>query len=208
VFSIIKNLFKLLQSGHVDKVSYIVVGIGNKGSRYRDTKHNIGFSVIDALLQNCAEIRRGSWCDSEISICRLTSGKIIALAKPRTYVNRSGIALSKLAKRYRLPQSSFLVVVDDYNLPLGVLRFRAKGTHGGHKGLMSIISETGDEFPRLRVGIGPIPDGMDVVSFVLSPFDEEVMEKRNTIVNTATDGVVFFCENGIEAAMNEFNKRE
>ncbi len=208
MLSFIKKILNFSQSRHVDKVSYIIFGIGNKGSKYRDTKHNIGFSVVDALLQNCVEIRRGTWCDCKVSICKLASGKVIALAKPQTYVNRSGIALAKLLKHYNLPLSSFLVIVDDYNLSLGILRFRSKGTHGGHKGLVSIISETGNAFPRLRIGIGPLPEAMDVVNFVLGPFSKDVLEKKNTTIKKAVDGVVSFCENGIEATMNKFNKRE
>lgn len=208
MFSFIKKILGLSQSKEFENVSAIIFGIGNIGSRYKDTKHNIGFSIVDALLQNCTKIKQGTWCDCDISICSLTSGKIVALVKPQTYVNRSGFALAKLLKRYSLPLSSFLVIVDDYNLPLGMIRFRPKGSHGGHKGLMSIISEAGKGFSRLRVGIGPLPNNMDVVDFVLSPFETGVLKKKDAVIKKATEGVFYFCENGIEAAMNKFNKRE
>ena len=208
MFSFLKKFFGRAHSDTSGPVSFVVFGIGNIGAQYHDTKHNIGFAVVDALLQNYTVLQSGQWCDCDMAVCEVANDMRVALAKPRTYVNRSGTALVQLMGRYNLPLSRFLVVVDDYNLPLGTIRLRPKGSHGGHNGLRSIIAEVGNEFPRLRVGIGPLPGNTDIVKFVLSPFDEELLEKKAAVVKKAAEGVVFFCENGIEPAMSKFNKKE
>ena len=107
---------------------------------------------------------------------------------------------------YNLPLSSWLIVVDDFNLSLGRLRFRREGSDGGHNGLRSIISEIGTAFPRLRIGTGPLPEGASVTDFVLSDFNENEIDKKNEMINSAADAVLYFCKDGIEAAMNTFNK--
>ncbi len=205
MFSLIKKILFRPQSNQCNNVSFIVCGIGNKGNQYHNTRHNIGFSVIDALLHKCKEMICEKTCSSEVVIGRLPYGETVVCAKPQTYVNRSGIAVKQLVQRYGLPLSSCLVVVDDFNLPLGILRFRRRGSDGGHNGLRSIIAETGPDFPRLRIGIGPIPENTSLIDFVLSRFNEHEIEKRNIAVEKAADAIVFYRQNGIDKAMNHFN---
>ncbi len=206
MLSIIKRIFGPLQSRYAGSVSYILCGIGNKGGQYHDTRHNIGFLVIDALLQKCEELDRENACNASIIIEKLPdNGMMVVCAKPTTYVNRSGIAVRQLLQRYNKPLSSCLIIVDDFNLSLGTLRFRRRGSDGGHNGLRSVIDEIGTDFPRLRVGIGPIPKNTGVIDFVLSNFNDRELETRNNMISAAADAVVYFCENGIDAAMNHFN---
>jgi len=206
VFSLIKKLFRRSQPGLYEKVSFILAGIGNTGEKYSNTRHNIGFSVVDALLKKCEEVLREKGCHSEIVISRLPRGDIVSIVKPQTLVNRSGIAIKEVLKRYNLPLSSCLIIVDDFNLPLGKLRFRRSGTDGGHNGLRSIISEVGIDFARLRIGIGPLPENTDVVDFVLGSFEKQEIEEKDEAVRKAADAVLFFCESGIEAAMSKYNR--
>ena len=205
MFSLIKKFFGRSQSGLNQNVSFVIAGIGNKGEKYSNTRHNIGFSVVDALLKKSEEVLRERGCRSEIVISRLPEGDVVSIVKPQTLVNRSGIAIKEVLKRYDLPLSSCLIIIDDFNLPLGKLRFRRSGTDGGHNGLRSIISEMGADFPRLRIGIGPLPEDKDVVDFVLGSFDKQEIEKKDETVNKAADAVLFFCKNGIEAAMSRYN---
>lgn len=206
MFLLSKKLFGIPQSRFNQKVSFIIAGIGNKGRKYLNTRHNSGFLVVDALLKKCEEIARERQCRSEIVVCGLTFGDNVVIVKPQTFVNRSGRAIKEILKLYNLPLSSCLIIVDDFNLPLGKLRFRRSGTDGGHKGLRSIISEIGTDFPRLRIGIGPLPEDTSVIDFVLSNFDKHEIDKKNEAVEKAADAVLFFCKNGIEAAMSNFNK--
>ncbi len=208
MFSIFKKIFSLSQSNNKSKKLFIIIGIGNKGHKYKNTRHNIGFSVIDAVTKQYKVTQRGNWCDCEIAICALNSDVEVVLAKPQTYVNRSGEVITKLLKRYKLQMASCLIIVDDLNLPFGVLRFRAKGTHGGHNGLLSIIAKVGNNFSRLKVGIGPLPENKNIIDFVLSPFENEEIERMREIMNMAVEGAEYFCNNGITATMNIFNKRK
>ncbi len=208
VHALLHTLFKALRPGRHPEISHIIVGIGNKGDQYHNTRHNIGFSVVEAVEKQIGILKRGTWCDSIVSLGKINDSTVIALAKPLTYVNRSGLAVSKLIQRYRVPLTSCLVIVDDYNLPLGTLRFRPKGTHGGHNGLKSIIAAQSGDFPRLRVGIGPKPDSIDVVEFVLSTFESNEADKVDPMVQRGAMGVQKFCTEGITAAMNTFNKKD
>ena len=206
VLLLLKKLFGIPHSRFDREVSFIITGIGNKGQKYLNTRHNIGFLVVDALLKKCEETVRERRCRSEIVTCRIPLGEKVAIVKPQTFVNRSGKAIKEIIKLYNQPLSSWLIVVDDFNLPLGRFRFRRDGTDGGHKGLRSIISEIGTAFPRLRIGTGPLPEDTSVIDFVLSNFNKHEIDKKNEIVDKAADAVLFFCKNGIEAAMNTFNK--
>ncbi len=204
MFSLIKNFF-LPKSRLRSRVSFLICGIGNKGDGYENTRHNIGFSVIDALLKNSEKMFQENRYHADTAISKLPSGEIVVCVKPQTYVNRSGTAVKHLLKWYNLPLTSCLIIVDDFNLPLGSLRFRRRGSDGGHNGLRSIISETGDNFPRLRIGIGPVPKKVSTIDFVLGTFAVDEIEKKNQTVALAADAVDFYCKEGINKAMNQFN---
>jgi PTH1 family peptidyl-tRNA hydrolase len=161
--------------------------------------------VIDALLHHCSGISRERAPHADITVCSAPGDVTVACIKPLTFVNRSGIAVKECLTRYALQPGKCLIVVDDFNLPLGTIRFRRQGSDGGHNGLKSIIAENGDDFPRLRIGIGPKPAGIQTVDFVLSRFADHETGSMHAIVQTAAEAVLFFCGAGIEAAMNKYN---
>ncbi|MEW6040190.1 MAG: aminoacyl-tRNA hydrolase [Elusimicrobiota bacterium] len=148
----------------------LIVGLGNPGKEYKFTFHNIGFMVLDHLAEkHSSEFRKKTGTNSHIATISFRGNERVVLAKPLTYVNLSGIAVEQIMLKYGIKPQELLVVVDDFALPLGKLRLRLKGSSGGHNGLESIIGVLKtEEFPRLRVGIGPLPSGMDPKDFVLS----------------------------------------
>ncbi|MBI4339913.1 MAG: aminoacyl-tRNA hydrolase [Chloroflexi bacterium] len=185
----------------------IVIGLGNPGKEYAGTRHNVGFSCIDGLarLHRVAlNQRRAHAVYGEGSI----EGQPVVLAKPRTYVNRSGLAARYLLDRYRQPPSSLLVVYDDMDLPLGEIRLRPQGSAGGHNGLKSIIAELGtQEFPRLRIGIGHPPES-DAVDHVLGAFSAQERAVARKTLDVAMEAVAWVAARGLDAAMNRFNQKQ
>jgi len=185
------------------KPEMLVFGLGNPGGKYAGTRHNIGFEVVDGLVGASAP---REYCGAD---CREAvfgaGGKPVLLVKPLTYMNLSGDAVGALVVKYGLTPTDCLVIVDDFNIPLGKVRFRKDGSAGGHNGLKSITAAIGPDYPRLRVGIGPLPVGVTVIDFVLGRFDAEESKKVKEIVKTAAEAVVFMIENGIEKSMNRYN---
>jgi PTH1 family peptidyl-tRNA hydrolase len=180
----------------------LIAGLGNPGAEYARTRHNIGFNVVDALAAEWGL----SWQHSKSWHALWAKGERAILVKPASYMNRSGEALSAVAKFYKIEPAEILVVLDDFALELGRLRIRLEGGTGGHNGLESIIVHFGTEaIPRLRIGIGAAPSEGSV-EYVLSRFFEEerpVVEK--TIVR-AVDAVKCAIDKGVLSAMNLFNK--
>ena len=185
----------------------LVVGLGNPGEEYKDTRHNIGFAVADALAAKA----RTSFDETEAqSLLGWGSvrGRRFGVAKPFTYMNRSGEAVRGLARRYGLDPSEILVVVDDIALPPGAVRLRPHGGDGGHNGLEDIISRLGsDRFPRLRIGIGDDFRRGHQADYVLSPFSAEEEPLISEAIVQARDAAVAFITDGVETAMNRYNRR-
>lgn len=213
----------------------LVAGLGNPGSRYRFTRHNVGFMVVDRLMTDSrAEIApygslgwlaRGKMTGNgapegncESSGCESFDRKEAGggaersgpyfLLKPLTYMNLSGLAVGDCADRARIRFEKVLVVNDDFNLPLGRIRFRPRGSAGGHNGLKSIIRTLGtDDFPRLRIGVGPLPRGKSIVDFVLSAFEDAELSLLDKVLNHAVRGVKDWLEHrDIQRCMNRFNR--
>ncbi len=193
----------------------LIVGLGNPGIRYEQTKHNVGFRVIDALYKECSRstsVFKSQTRLAHTSICKslvmqMTWHDIpIILAKPMTYMNNSGTAVAALVRQFEVPLPELCVVYDDIHLDIGVLRMRQKGSAGGQKGMKSIIHHLDTTaFPRLRIGIGE-PIG-DLTDYVLTGFTEdEEIEIAHTI-DRAVDAIETFVKNDILAAMNQFNRR-
>jgi PTH1 family peptidyl-tRNA hydrolase len=185
----------------------LIVGLGNPDRRYRRTRHNVGWEVIDRTAR-----RWGVTVGQEDGWARVGSAKIgrhrILLVKPQTYVNRSGTAVADLQRRHRVKVEDLLVIVDDLDLPPGRLRLRTGGSHGGHNGLRSIIEALGsDAFPRLRVGIGRPPEGVDPAEFVLTPFNDEEVGVMEGALDRAVDAVEVVVREGLQPAMTRFNTR-
>jgi len=183
----------------------IIVGLGNPGKRYRNTRHNMGFAVIDALARasKCRFSRRR--CRSlvprtEVGGCR------VLLAQPTTFVNLAGEAVACILRRTGTQPRELLVIADDVNLSFGKLRIRARGGYGGHKGLRSIISNVGtEEFPRLRVGVGSEDMPEDLTDYVLGEFAEHEAHQLPDLLERCCRAVHTVVLEGIEQAMNEFN---
>lgn len=183
----------------------LIVGLGNPGLEYRDTRHNVGFEVVDTLARRHEMAFESSPVDAIMARQRGVDAKLM-LAKPATFMNLSGAAVAGLARYYRVEASNLLIVVDDINLALGRLRARPGGSDGGHNGLKSVVAELGSrEFARLRLGVGRGDVRRDLARHVLARFDKE---ERGTVVEMiarAADAVELFAEEGIAAVMNRFN---
>ncbi len=177
---------------------FTVVGLGNPGSRYAFTRHNAGFMYVDEFLRKFPPYRVEKK-ERYVSYKVKVEGIFFTFFKPMTFMNLSGEIFDTMK-----PSSPPLVVHDDMDLPLGRIRIRKKGSHGGHKGVQSIIEHLGsEEFPRLRIGIGP--KNMDAVSFVLSQFEEREMEVLKKVLSLSIKATITIAKEGLEAAMNEFN---
>jgi PTH1 family peptidyl-tRNA hydrolase len=190
------------------KPELLLIGLGNPGSKYDGTRHNAGFEVADEF---CARLAGNVTAPEEYceAVCRAafcgSSRKAVLVAKPLTYMNLSGDAVGALVRKYGLGADRCLIIVDDFQLPLGKLRFRKDGSPGGHNGLKSVSSAIGAGYLRLRVGIGPLPPGASVIDFVLGVFDEGERGEVGRAVKEAAEAAAFMVDNGIDAAMNKYN---
>ena len=183
----------------------LIVGLGNPGSKYEGTRHNVGFDVVDEYARRRGLTFGSCPADALLARERGPDARVI-LAKPLTFMNLSGGAVGTLSRYYRVDPADILVVVDDANLPLGRLRVRPEGSDGGHNGLRSVIEEFGtQEFPRLRVGVGRGGLGRELVGHVLSRFEDDERGKIEELVTRAADAAEVFVEEDILTVMNRFN---
>ncbi len=182
-----------------------IVGLGNPGSEYASTRHNVGFMVINLLAQRhriALKTRRHEAIFGRGDI----GGMPTLLAQPQTFMNNSGSAVRRLLSYYKLEPDHLLVVADDINLDIGVIRIRRSGSHGGQKGLRSIAQSIGtDEYARLRLGVGRLDSGRDATSYVLSPFRASERDRAEEAVWRAADAVQCALSEGLDAAMSRFN---
>jgi len=182
----------------------VIIGLGNPGRSYHLTRHNVGFLLLDYIAGDYKiPFRPGKgdyyYCDLRIS------GERVALVKPTTYMNNSGLAVKQFLNYYKIDLADCLIVYDDYHLPLGTLRFRRSGSAGGHNGIKSIIAHLGtQDFDRLRIGIGD--QFKDSVSFVLSKFSKKELSVLEEVIPEAYNGVKLWLKSGIDSAMNEYNR--
>jgi PTH1 family peptidyl-tRNA hydrolase len=181
----------------------VVVGLGNPGKRYDGTRHNVGFAAIDNLAASPRASRFQSRFQAQVCELSEEAGKIL-LVKPETFMNLSGRSVREVMDFYQLPLSDLLVVCDDINLPLGKLRVRAKGTHGGHNGLRDIQNHLGTtEYARLRIGVdSPRDDAIDHVLGRFGPGERPVIDDA---VALAAQAVLVWVSRGVEACMNQYN---
>ncbi|MGQ9856012.1 MAG: aminoacyl-tRNA hydrolase [Fervidobacterium sp.] len=171
----------------------IIIGLGNPGEKYENTRHNVGFMVLDKLSKSW---KRGpNYLYSDINIF----GEKVRLVKPTTYMNLSGEVFKYL------PHDDIIVVYDDLDLPLGRIRIRKNGSAGGHNGIKSIISYIGQDFPRIRIGIGPKPQDIDAADYVLSNFSPEEFEKLEKVIEMTINAIESVISEGIDKAMNKYN---
>jgi PTH1 family peptidyl-tRNA hydrolase len=188
---------------------YLLVGLGNPGATYHNTRHNIGFTVLDALAQAHGQGEAGWQHKASFKglIQRLQwQGHTVWLLKPQTYMNLSGESVQPMAHYYNVPIEQIIVVVDDVALPLGKLRVRPSGSDGGQNGLKSLIKHLGSQgFGRLRVGIGPQPQGMPLERFVLQAFSADEADKLAKVVPGAITALGCWLTHGVEVARNQTN---
>ena len=186
----------------------LVVGLGNPGKHYESSRHNVGFLVADhwARRHRIQISRKRTWAlvgEGEVVVNGAAFRALVA--KPRSYMNRSGEAVHEMVKRHHIDPAKLIVIYDDMDLPLGKLRLREKGSPGGHKGVASIIGSLGtDEFPRMRIGIGR-PESADAIDYVLGDFQPAEMEAVERAVARATEAIDWILAKGMASAMNEFN---
>ena len=184
---------------------YLIVGLGNPGREYRGNRHNVGFMTLDRLAQHLGASFSRVESRALVTKSNYRDDKLV-LAKPQTFMNRSGQAVAALARFYKIPGENILVVYDDVDLPFGVLRLRPEGSSGGQKGIASVIESLSTQsFPRLRIGIDQPPGRMDTAAYVLQDFGKNQAEELPAILDQAVQAVLTFVEEGIQAAMNKFN---
>jgi peptidyl-tRNA hydrolase, PTH1 family len=188
----------------------LVVGLGNPGREYAGTRHNIGFAVVEQFAaKHDGSFKRKFRFAAEVADIALGEGKAV-VAKPQTYMNRSGVTVVAILSWLKIEPAAMLVVVDDADLPLGQLRLREAGGSGGHNGLRSIIESLGgcEGFPRLRVGIGRIgPVGADLSGHVLGRFGAGEREAAETAAREAAEAVACVVKEGLTKAMNRYNRK-
>ncbi|HHB90218.1 MAG TPA: aminoacyl-tRNA hydrolase [Anaerolineae bacterium] len=188
--------------------SKMIVGLGNPGPRYARHRHNVGFQIVDELAQ-----KHGLDFDKRQFKALIASGVIegqrVFLVKPQTYMNLSGEAVQPLVSYYKINLADLMVVYDDMDLPLGIIRLRPFGGAGGHNGMKSIIQRLGsNRFPRLRVGIGRPPGRMDPAAYVLQDFSPEEEDVMVQVRDRAVRALETWLAEGIDAAMNAFNRAQ
>ena len=183
----------------------LIVGLGNPGRKYAQTRHNVGFDVLGILARLFGQTSPRAKFHGEVVEARIHDQPVLLLC-PQTFMNRSGRSVAEVKNFYQLDNADLLIVCDDFNLPLGRLRCRAKGSAGGQKGLQDIIQCLATEqFARLRIGIGSPPPGWDVAAYVLSGFQTEEMETIRSAITRAVDAAGDWVAEGIQFCMNRYN---
>ena len=189
-------------------VDYLVAGLGNPGDRYTRTRHNLGFRAVEALVRRRGA-RWGKPAKGMVSARVDLAGNDVLIVEPLTYMNLSGDVVAPLVAKESLPLNRLLVVCDDFALPLGSIRLRKSGTDGGHNGLASAIDRLGTiDFPRLRLGVGPVPPRVDPAEFVLAEFLPEEETAVDETIAAAADCIEAWVTLGVDKAMSRFNARK
>jgi len=184
---------------------FLIVGLGNPGREYRLTRHNIGFMCLDHLANRLGTAFARVESRALVAKTAYQSNRLV-LAKPQTYMNLSGQAVSALARFYKVPLEHLLIAYDDVDLPLGTLRLRPGGGSAGQKGMQSIIERLGSQdFPRLRLGIGRPPGRMDAASYVLQDFESGEADLLDATLERAGDAILTIVTDDLVTAMNRFN---
>lgn len=186
-------------------IEYIIVGLGNPGEKYENTRHNAGFITLDTIAEkNSISVDRLKFK----SLCGIgtVGGKRVLLMKPSTFMNLSGQAVTEAMSFYKIPPEKTIVIFDDISLDTGRLRIRRKGSDGGHNGIKNIIYLSGsDQFPRIKLGVGKKPNGWELADWVLSRFKEDEFKELKTAAENASQAVELMVQEQTDKAMNLFN---
>ena len=205
IFDLFKKIEK--KEGASAPISYIIAGLGNVGAEYDKTRHNAGFIAIDALAEKCG-VRIDRVKFHAMTAEATVAGARVLLMKPTTFMNNSGVAIAEAATFYKIPPENVIVLHDEINFDVGVIRIRRKGSAGGHNGLKSIIAHlSSDAFPRIKIGVGnkPSPD-YDLVDFVLGKFSREhldILAEQNARIISALE---LMLTGKTEEAMNKYSR--
>src|SRR5450830_2036268 len=185
--------------------TYLIVGLGNPGREYHETRHNVGFMLLDRLTVKLNARFTRLQSKALVASANYQERKII-LAKPQTFMNLSGQSVQGLIHFYKLPLENLLIAHDDLDLPVGTIRIRPDGRSAGQKGMMSAIERLGtDEFPRLRLGIGRPPGQMQAPDYVLQDFSNTDLTVISETLNRAVEAALTWVTDGLDAAMNKYN---
>lgn len=182
-----------------------VIGLGNPGDEYSETRHNVGFEVVEELARRWRAHLKPWKGTARVS---KVANRDVVLAQPTTFMNASGVCVERLASFYKVEPKDMLIVVDEIQLPVGRLKFSASGSAGGHNGLESVIQHVGWDFPRLRIGVGRGDPRWDLADHVLSAFQAEEQAAIKEVISRAADGVEMFLESGLVKAMNRYNTKD
>ncbi|MBO4901768.1 MAG: aminoacyl-tRNA hydrolase [Lachnospiraceae bacterium] len=187
---------------------YIIVGLGNPKTEYRNTRHNVGFDVIDVLAD---KNRIPMDMKKHRAVCGkgMIEGEKVVLAQPQTFMNLSGLSVVELVHYYKIdPQNELIIVYDDVDLPPGQIRIRTQGSAGGHNGMKSVIGGLNtQDFIRVRMGVGEKPKAYDLADYVLGHFTKEEREVMDDAIIRATEAVHMILKDGVQAAMNQYNRK-
>jgi len=186
----------------------LIVGLGNPGIEYQFTPHNLGFLAVDRIAQQCGVEVRNRQCRA-LTARAVIGSEPVLLAKPETFMNLSGISVRELVAQHELrPESDLIVIYDELDLPLGMIRIRQRGSSAGHNGMESLIGALGtQEFLRIRLGIAPDRKISDGVKYVLTPFRKKELKVVDEVLDTAAEAVNVILKEGPAAAMNRFNRK-
>ena len=186
----------------------LIVGLGNPGIEYQFTPHNLGFVAIERIAQQCGVEVRNRQCRA-LTARAVIGSEPVLLAKPETFMNLSGISVRELVAKHELrPEADLIVIYDELDLPLGMIRIRQRGSSAGHNGMESLIGALGtQEFLRIRLGIAPDRKISDGVKYVLTPFRKKELKVVDEVLDTAAEAVNVVLKEGPAAAMNRFNRK-
>ena len=185
---------------------YLIVGLGNPGREYKENRHNIGFMAVERLAAQHHLSFGKVQSKGLVGNGRIGHASLILL-KPQTYMNSSGDSVSAIARFYKIPVANTLIVYDELDLPLGTLRLRKSGGAGGHNGMRSIIQQLGNDFPRLRLGVGRPPGRMPAAAYVLQNFGKAEQSLLNDLLDEAVRAIETYLHDGIELAMTRHNQQ-
>lgn len=188
----------------MDKLT-VIIGLGNPGNKYENTRHNVGFCAIDILSEKYG-IKVDRLKHRALTGDGSIKGERVLLVKPQTFMNLSGESVRDIVEWYKLPVESIIVIYDDVDLPVGTVRIRPKGSSGTHNGMKSVIYQLqSDDFPRIRIGIGKAPDGWDLADYVLSRFSVDETKDVRESIERAANAAAAIISDGVAVAMNLYN---
>jgi PTH1 family peptidyl-tRNA hydrolase len=202
---LLKKIGMNQENDQIDNL-YLIVGLGNPGRQYRHNRHNVGFLTLDRLATRFSE--SFSRMESKSLVLKIKhEGVRHIFAKPQTYMNLSGDAVSSLVRFYKIKLEQLLIVYDDVDLPPETIRLRPGGGSGGHKGMQSIIKQLGtQDFPRMRIGVGRPPGRKGAADYVLNDFSQDEIEFLPNILDRAVDAIFLYTSQGLVTAMNQYNR--